>query len=29
MTLSVGGAVSFERGVGPRHEAMVSLKILK
>ncbi len=29
MTLSVGGAVSLERGQGPHREAMVSLKILR
>ena len=29
LTLSVGGAVAFERGVGPRREAMVSLKVLR
>jgi hypothetical protein len=29
LTLSVGGAVAFERGHAPRHEAMVSLKILR
>jgi WD40-like Beta Propeller Repeat len=29
MTLSVGGAVAFENGGGPRREAMVSLKVLR
>jgi hypothetical protein len=29
LTLSVGGAVAFEQGLGPRHEAMVSLKVLR
>lgn len=29
LTLSFGGAVAFERGRGPRREAMVSLKILR
>jgi len=29
MTLSVGGAVAFESGRGPRREAMVSLKVLR
>ena len=29
LTLSVGGAVAFERGQAPRREAMVSLKILR
>jgi hypothetical protein len=29
MTLSIGGAVAFERGFGPRREAMVSLKVLR
>jgi len=29
MTLSVGGAIAFESGFGPRNEAMVSLKVLR
>ncbi len=29
MTLSIGGAVAFERGQAPRREAMVSLKVLR
>ncbi len=29
LTLSIGGAVAFERGRGARREAMVSLKILR
>ena len=29
LTLSVGGAVAYERGAAPRREAMVSLKILR
>ncbi|BCS31820.1 hypothetical protein TBR22_A10240 [Luteitalea sp. TBR-22] len=29
LTLSFGGAVAFERGRGPRREAMISLKILR
>jgi hypothetical protein len=29
LTLSVGGAVAYESGTGPRREAMVSLKILR
>jgi len=29
LTLSAGGAVAFERGFGPRREAMVSLKLLR
>jgi hypothetical protein len=29
MTLSVGAGVAFEQGRGPRHEAMVSLKVLR
>jgi hypothetical protein len=29
MTLSVGAGVAFEKGRGPRHEAMVSLKVLR
>jgi hypothetical protein len=29
LTLSVGGAVAFAPGIGPRREAMVSLKILR
>jgi hypothetical protein len=29
LTLSVGGAVAFEDGHGPRREAMISLKLLR
>jgi hypothetical protein len=29
MTLSVGYAAAFESGVGPRHEAMISLKVMQ
>jgi len=29
MTLSVGAGVAFEKGYGPRHEVMVSLKVLR
>ena len=29
MTLSVGYATAFERGLGPRSETMVSLKVLQ
>jgi hypothetical protein len=29
LTLSVGGAIAFEPGFGPRREAMVSLKVLR
>jgi hypothetical protein len=29
LTLSVGGAVAYERGTGPRREAMMSLKLFR
>ena len=29
VTLSLGAAVAFERGAPPRHETMISLKILR
>jgi hypothetical protein len=29
MTLSIGGAVAFEQGIGPRREAMISLRVLR
>jgi len=29
MTLSIGGAVAFEGGIGPRNELMVSLRVLR
>jgi hypothetical protein len=29
LTLSMGAALAFERGHGPRREAMISLKVLR
>jgi hypothetical protein len=29
LTLSVGGAIALEAGRAPRHEAMISLKVLR